>query len=47
MFNVVEPPAVKVTLGAERLREKSVPAAVAGTSEPNSPLVWLEPPAVK
>jgi len=47
MFSVVDPPALTVTSGAERFREKSVPAAEAGMSEPNSPLVWLEPPAVK
>ena len=47
MFSVVDAPAVTVALGAERLREKSLPAAAAGTGEPNSPLVWLEPPAVK
>ena len=47
MFSVVDPPAPTVTVGAERSREKSVPAVAAGTNEPKSPLVWLEPPAVK
>src|SRR5271166_786646 len=48
IFTVPLPPAVTVTLWAERLREKSAPVTeVAGTRDANKPLVWFAPPAVK
>src|ERR1700756_3050380 len=56
MVRVVEPPALTVALGAERLSEKSGPAtAAAGTTlantavalPPAGKLGWLEPPAVR
>ena len=47
IVTAVDPPRVTVAEGAESVREKSVPAAAAGTRLANSPLVCEGPPAVK
>src|SRR5215469_8170204 len=47
IVSAVDPPRVTDAEGAESVREKSVPAAAAGTKLANSPLVCEGPPAVK